>query len=126
MVVYCLLGTTVFGCPSSVSKLQVNVSGEWVGTIGLENASLPIRFSLRDENGKLSGKTFLGDPETRELLEDGTLSGQRTDYRATWTTTTDLKIEGTFSTERFAGTLEFPKEDDTEAVVTSLQLTLQR
>jgi len=97
------------GCAAKKSDVAL---GTWTGMIG-EGHPKPtgVRFSLEDDNGKLSGEMFFQDPATNEFSNDGSLTGTRDGTTATWTTETDVVIKGTFEDNKFTGTIEFPPDE---------------
>jgi len=102
---------------------DVSSRGTWTGSTQATN-SIPvgIRFVLSEQDGNLTGLTYVEDPETGDFLRDADITGSRNGSSATWTTSTGLTIRGTFSGASFVGTLEYPSDGDFAPLVSNLTL----
>jgi hypothetical protein len=105
------------GCSSSSSGNNQNpgpssVTATWTGSLSSPNTTpVGIQFALAENNGQLTGQTYVQDPVTGEYLLDDDVTGTRNGSDATWTTSTNLVVKGKFDTAGgFAGTLEFPAD----------------
>lgn len=102
------------------------VTGLWAGSISSTgDIAIGIRFDIQDQNGRLSGRTFVEDPTTHAFLIDADFTGSRNGNAAIWTTSTALVVKGTFGDAGFTGTLEFPADGDFAMHVANLTLERQ-
>ncbi len=114
----------VAGCAAS---RVASMNGTWTGTVGGPGSHpVGVRFVVTEKDGKLSGKTFVQDPNRREFLIDADLSGARDGASATWTTETSLVVRGELRGTTFVGTVEYPPEPELGTVVSPLKLQLDR
>ena len=99
------------------------VDGTWTGSVASPGATpVGIRFVLTEQNGRLTGRTYVEDPNTKAFLVDAELNGTHTGAMASWTTATDLVIRGTFGPDGFTGTLTYPGDSSFPAVVSNITL----
>ncbi len=82
-----------------------------------------MQFELQEQNGQLTGKTWVEDPVSHQYLDDADVTGTRHGFDATWSTSTGLVVRGKFDADGgFTGTLEFPAEDPLAIHVVGLKL----
>ena len=99
-------------CGSNTPAAPASAAGSWTGTLSSAGTTaVGIRFILQEDNGKLTGQTYVEDPTTHDFLPDAELTGSRQGSDATWSTSTDLIVRGKFAGNDFVGTLEFPADD---------------
>ena len=112
-------GNNKSGVPSSVT-------GSWKGSLSSPGTtSVGVQFALQEQNGQLTGQTFVEDPVSKEYLVDDDLTGTRNGADATWQTSTNLVVKGKFDANGgFSGTLEFPADDPLAIHVVDLTLHL--
>jgi len=112
-------------CGSSKTSTQTpsGATGNWTGSLG-SPGTIPVgvRFTLHEQNGKLTGRTYFEDPKTHELLADAELTGIREGANASWTTSTDLAVAGTFDGNAFTGKITFPADGNIAARAVDLNL----
>lgn len=102
---------------------RATVSGTWTGTLDSPN-KIGVRFVLDEQAGRLGGRTYWEDPETREFEPEGELAGSQADGAASWKTEGDVEVSGRFDGNGFVGTLTFPAFRDQPA--RTVGLTLRR
>jgi hypothetical protein len=111
------------GAAADAAAAATPVTGTWTGSVAaMGSTPVGIRFTLVEQNGRLTGQTFVEDPKTKAFLTDAELTGSRTGVMATWNTVTGLLIRGTFTTDTFTGTLQYPAEGDFGPLVSNLTL----
>ena len=104
-------------------NVAYNVTGTWTGSVSSAGAiSVGARFTLEDQNARLSGRTYFEDSRLGEFVEDADLSGSRDGLDASWTTSTDLIVVGRFDANSFVGTIRFPPDDELGPHVANLTL----
>jgi hypothetical protein len=109
----------------SVTVAQPGSPGTWNGFITSPDAdALGVQFMLGEQDGALSGRMFLADPETGALVELDGVTGSRTGDSATWTTASGVLVTGRFdfTKAQFSGTLQFPLYEGTAPLVAQLNL----
>ena len=100
------------GTKESPPPTGASAAGSWTGALSSPGTTpVGIRFVLQEQDRTLTGKLWVEDPGTHQLLEDAELSGTRQGSNASWTTSTDLAVTGRFEGNHFVGTLDFPQDD---------------
>ncbi len=128
-----LLLLLVLGIVSCSSKDSTNqgpgsssVTATWTGALSSpDTKSVNIQFALAEANGQLTGQMFVQDEATGTFFPHDEITGTRTGSDASWRTSTNLQVKGTFDLNGgFAGTLEFPA--DYPLAIHVVDLTLHR
>jgi hypothetical protein len=83
------------------------VSGTWTGTLDSPN-KIGVRFVLTEQNGKIEGRSYWQNEDTKDFEPEGELSGTWSDSAASWVTDGEVQVVGTFNGNSFSGTLTFP------------------
>lgn len=74
--------------------------------------SVGVRFTIEEENGLLTGRTFWEDPVTHLLEAEGQFTGKRANQEASWVTEGAVVVTGKFDGDCFVGTITFPPDGD--------------
>ena len=83
----------------------------WTGPFGKPGGDpVSIRFAIAEANGQLSGQMYLQDPNSKQWLPDADFTGVRSGDHATWSTTTQVMVDGDFAGAEFTGTITFPAD----------------
>lgn len=85
----------------------VTMEGTWTGTLTYEEQQVGIRFVITETGTELSGRMLMQDPVTQTWLETGTISGERTDLFAFWSTEGGSSISGDLDQDTFVGVFSF-------------------
>ena len=110
-----LLLLLLAGCSSSGNRTQSpgsSVTATWTGSLTSGTTTpVGVQFALVDNNGQLTGQTYFQDPVSGQYLIDDDVTGTRNGSDATWSTSTNLVVTGTFDADGgFSGTFEFPAD----------------
>lgn len=86
---------------------DVTTEGTWTGTLTDEGESIGIRFIIEGDKPEVVGRMLMQDPVTLEWLETGTISGERTNLFAYWSTEGGSFIAGELDGDSFTGYFQF-------------------
>lgn len=92
------------------------VSGTWSGRLGGDSpTSVGMRFELVEQDGKITGTTYVEDTVKRIYYEEASVAGVRNGNDISWTSSTGVEVKGRLDNGKFVGTLTFlPDPDEPE------------
>lgn len=89
------------------------VSGTWMGRFtGPGSNSVGFKFEVVEENGAITGRSFVEDSVTKIYDEDAPLSGSRTGEDVTWAEVTGGVFEGKLVEGKLVGTYTFKPDPE--------------